>query len=292
MQTETSLWNRAIDQMTGAITFDLGRYVIAALGLWAILMLFRRWSDNRRIQPRMAVGKDYAREILSSMRTVLVFAGMSIATLMLREVGLVHFKLTEYSALQFTLQLVTIIVAHDAYFYWMHRALHHKRLFRVTHLHHHKSRTPTPFAAYSFSAWEGVTEAAFVPLFLLAASSLGVAYVGWVVFAFLAWMIVRNVIGHAGVEIWPAGWVDKPWLDWLTTVTHHDLHHSQGNSNFGLYFTWWDRWMGTEHPQYKERFRAVAKPLHISRKLAEGVSVTTLSGVVLWLALMPAPGVA
>ena len=26
----------------------------------------------------------------------------------------------------------------------------------------------------------------------------------------------------------------------------------------GLYFTWWDRWMGTEHPDYLDRFAEVA----------------------------------
>ncbi len=24
--------------------------------------------------------------------------------------------------------------------------------------------------------------------------------------------------------------------------------------NYGRYFTWWDRLMGTEHPQFRERF--------------------------------------
>ena len=51
------------------------------------------------------------------------------------------------------------------------------------------------------------------------------------------------------------------WVSWWNTTTHHDLHHSAGNYNYGLYFTWWDRMMGTEHPEYKERFRAVAKPI-------------------------------
>jgi sterol desaturase/sphingolipid hydroxylase (fatty acid hydroxylase superfamily) len=41
-------------------------------------------------------------------------------------------------------QTALIVLAHDAYFYWMHRAMHSRRLFRATHLHHHKSRTPTP----------------------------------------------------------------------------------------------------------------------------------------------------
>jgi len=59
------------------------------------------------------------------------------------------------------------------------------------------------------------------------------------------------------VELYPAGWVDNRWTRWWNTTTHHDLHHSSGNTNFGLYFTWWDRWMGTEHPRYREEFRKV-----------------------------------
>jgi sterol desaturase/sphingolipid hydroxylase (fatty acid hydroxylase superfamily) len=44
----------------------------------------------------------------------------------------------------------------------------------------------------------------------------------------------------------------------LTTTTHHDLHHNGSfNHNYGLYFTWWDRLMGTEHPCYREIFREV-----------------------------------
>ena len=47
----------------------------------------------------------------------------------------------------------------------------------------------------------------------------------------------------------------SPLLRYVTTTTHHDLHHSSGRYNYGLYFTWWDRWMGTEHPEYVRRFR-------------------------------------
>jgi sterol desaturase/sphingolipid hydroxylase (fatty acid hydroxylase superfamily) len=47
--------------------------------------------------------------------------------------------------------------------------------------------------------------------------------------------------------------VDSP-LDLMTTTTHHDMHHQQFNGNYGLYFTWWDRWMGTEFPEYKVAF--------------------------------------
>src|SRR3546814_6127611 len=61
-----------------------------------------------------------------------------------------------------------------------------------------------------------------MPIFLLGVSLAGVAYIDFAIFIFLAWMILRNVMGHAGIELHPAGWVDSKWLDWLTTTTHHD----------------------------------------------------------------------
>ena len=44
-----------------------------------------------------------------------------------------------------------------------------------------------------------------------------------------------------------------PLLRWAATVTHHDLHHADARGNYALYFTWWDRWLGTLHPAYDTR---------------------------------------
>ena len=48
-----------------------------------------------------------------------------------------------------------------------------------------------------------------------------------------------------------------PILKQFTTVTHHDMHHESARGNYGFYFTWWDRWMGTEHKDYETRFENV-----------------------------------
>jgi len=260
--------------------FDLGRYLIAAGVLTAILLVFRRWAGNRRIQDKHAKFADYRREVLSSLRTVFVFGVTTLATLVGREVGIIKLNLESATLLTIAWQFALIVVLHDAYFYWIHRAMHSKRLFRATHLHHHKSRTPTPWTAYSFTTWEAAFEAAFMPLFLLITSLLGVAYAGFAIFLFLWHMIIRNVMAHAGHELFPAGWVDNPLTSWISTTTHHDLHHSHQH-NYGFYFTWWDRMMGTEHPRYKEEFRKNAKPIFmpgtLPGSLAERVSVTLMA---------------
>jgi sterol desaturase/sphingolipid hydroxylase (fatty acid hydroxylase superfamily) len=71
--------------------------------------------------------------------------------------------------------------------------------------------------------------------------------------------IARNTIGHSGYEVFPARRDGRPMFDFLTTTTHHDLHHATARSNYGLYFTWWDRWMGTEHADYYARFARAAR---------------------------------
>ena len=135
-------------------------------------------------------------------------------------------------------------------------------VFKALHLTHHRSITPTPFAAYAFSTGEAAVEAGFVLVWLLFVPVPVAAGA-----AFMAIMIVRNAWGHVGIEIHPRWWADHPVTGLFTTTVHHDLHHSGGlKYNFGLYFTWWDRMMGTEHPRYRAIYREVTgRPLHHRR---------------------------
>lgn len=249
--------SRVADHFLFGIYFDLSRYLIAAGVLTVLLLVFRGFAEARRIQRgRRAARSDYVRELLSSMRTVVVYAVVTLAILVGRETGVILLSIKDASLVTIAWQFALIVIAHDAWFYWAHRAMHHKRLFRATHLHHHKSRTPTPWTAYSFTMTEAAIEVAFVPLFLIVTSQLGIAYAAYAILFFIWHQMIRNVMAHAGSELFPAGWVDNPWTGWIATTTHHDLHHSSGH-NFGFYFTFWDRWMGTEHPRYRETFREV-----------------------------------
>jgi sterol desaturase/sphingolipid hydroxylase (fatty acid hydroxylase superfamily) len=59
------------------------------------------------------------------------------------------------------------------------------------------------------------------------------------------------------MELFPRGFTRSRFLGWHTTATHHALHHKDFTSNFGLYFTFWDRLLGTTHPRYDETFERV-----------------------------------
>jgi sterol desaturase/sphingolipid hydroxylase (fatty acid hydroxylase superfamily) len=71
--------------------------------------------------------------------------------------------------------------------------------------------------------------------------------------------LLNNVLGHLGYEIYPKNWVRLPFLKYKTASTHHNMHHEQFNGNYGLYFTFWDKWMHTEIKDYERRFDALYK---------------------------------
>ena len=91
--------NRVADHFMFGIYFDLSRYLIAAGVLTVLLLVFRGFAEIRRIQVgRRATRADYQREILSSMRTVVVYAVVTLAILVGRETGVILLKLQNATA--------------------------------------------------------------------------------------------------------------------------------------------------------------------------------------------------
>lgn len=251
------------------LAHDAGRYIVwSVLGWLVIWKLFGRALAERKIRRATPDGAQMRREFAVSLRTAAVFAASGMLIYFGDRAGIMRFQHDAAAAgpIWFVASLAILIVAHDAWFYWTHRLIHRPRLFRRLHKTHHRSMNPTPFTAYSFDTAEAAINAAFAPLIALA---LPFSFEAFAIF--LMHMIARNVIGHSGYEIFPARRDGRPLFDFLTSVTHHDLHHAQAGWNYGLYFTWWDRLMGTEHPLYHEKFAAaVRRPLDGSARMALG----------------------
>lgn len=248
---------------------ELSRYVIFALAWLAVLRIAWRWAAKRKIQPHPIRRSDFYRDGQASLLSVAVYAVIAVITLQLLTLGVLKWQPEPVELGAFALTMALTIVAHDAYFYWTHRWMHHRRLFRAMHSAHHLARTPSVWSSYSFSAAEAAVQGLFIPIWLVFVpmNELGVA-------VFFIHQLGRNVIGHSGHELaWP-GFTRGRLTGWITTTTHHDLHHSEGRYNFGLYFTWWDKLMGTEHPRYHERFEANARPrasTSPARRVSDGV---------------------
>lgn len=237
-------------------TMDTVRYLIAAI--LTSLVLYKwlgSWSQSRKIQTRKASKQDVRREVIYSLLTTSIYAFVAIFVVYGIANGYmkVYENVSDMGWVYTLLSLPLLLLLHDTYFYFAHRSMHHPKLFKWFHRVHHLSRTPTPWAAYSFAPGEALVMSAFVPFMLWA-----IPLHGAVLFAFVAIQILRNAQGHSGIEFHHHKWVDSP-MDIFTTTTHHDLHHQKVKGNYGLYFTWWDRIMGTELPGYKEEFRRIVQ---------------------------------
>ena len=268
------------------LAFDFIRYVVGAGGVYLIINIaLAARLARRKIRPDAPPGSQIRREILASLRTVLIFAAVGSLIGLGAEAGIIpiYRHVADYGVPWLVASIAVIIVAHDAWFYWTHWFMHKPRWFRWFHRLHHKSHNPTPFASYAFDASEAALNAAFFPLVLLVVPAHPIALL-----AFTGHMMLRNAIGHCGYEVFPARADGRPRFDWLTTVTHHDLHHSESRWNFGLYFTWWDRWMRTEHPDYHARFKAALGKGSISAPASRAVNGVAAGAVALMLLAAPA----
>ena len=238
------------------ITVDLRRYVIFAVAVWFVLWVgLRGVLAARKIREATPERRQLITEFFFSVRSIAVFSTVGVGVALLERAG--AYPMSDiaqgWGPLWFWSGLAIMILAHDAYFYWTHRLMHDPRLFRRVHRRHHKSNNPSPFTAYSFDLGEAMLMVAFVVLWpIVFPTPWGVTGL------FMLHQIGRNTMLHCGYELMPARPDGRPWLDFITTTTHHDLHHGQAGYNYAAWFTWWDRWMGTEHPDYHARYAAVA----------------------------------
>ncbi len=234
--------------------FSAARWLITPIIIFAryavvsgiFFLLFYVWKRRawlfRKIQQRFPDDRDYRREIGYSFLTACIFGIMAWLWLgtPLRSWTRFYTDINEYGLPWLLLSVPLTLLIHDAYFYWMHRLMHHPKMYRRVHLVHHRSVNPSPWAAYAFHPLEAVLEAGIVPVLLIVMPLHPVAFL-----AFITLMLWFNVYGHLGYEIFPKSLYQHPLGRWLNTSIYHNQHHERFTGNYGLYFTIWDRLMGT-----------------------------------------------
>lgn len=228
-------------------------------GLFFLLFygLLHKNISHKKIQQRLPKRHDYLREIAYSILTIFIFAFVPLTILHVPAVAkhtTFYTRIEDHGWLYFFLAFPLMLLLHDTYFYWTHRTMHHKKLFRTLHLVHHKSTNPSPWAAYAFHPLEAIVEAGIFAVFLFTIPIHPLH-----LFIFFFFMIVYNVYGHLGYELYPAGF-NKHWLGkWINTSVNHNQHHQYFKGNYGLYFMTWDRLMGTIRADYDQRFEEVTQ---------------------------------
>ncbi|MCB9744790.1 MAG: sterol desaturase family protein [Alphaproteobacteria bacterium] len=254
----------------GAVGRSLGRYFVLCGGGFVVFwVLLPARLAHRKIQEGRPPRSAFIGELRDSVWSLLVMCVVSAISLYLWDLGLlkVYMDPMEHGLPWLIFTALLFVFGFDTYFYWAHRAMHHASLYSWTHEKHHEYTDPTPLASYSFTAWEALAYAVFTPPLLLL---MPVNF--WVLMISGAWFALASVYVHLGYELAPSWWGKSPLTRWIGTSTMHNMHHEYIHYNFALYFTFWDRAMGTMHPDYDETLEEMTSQPLLQRPATPGAA--------------------
>ena len=236
----------------GAVAFGVGAFLFVryALLTWGFEWAFRngrpagRFAARRLTLSRKPRRPDQTRrEIVMSLWTSLVFGASTLAMWWAWDAGLlrVYLDWDAYPWWWLPASLCVAMLLHETYYYWLHRLMHHPRVYPWLHRGHHDSIVTSGWTSFAFDPLEAALQAGVIPAILLFLPMHAAVLVGW-----LTLMTVSAIVNHLQVELYPLPLERTWWGRNVIGATHHGLHHTKFTKNYGLYFTFWDRWMGTE----------------------------------------------
>ena len=216
-------------------------------------------NPERRIQKSRRGEKRMRTEILHSLPSILVTCLMVTIGIFAQWQG---WALTPWAFSWWTavpLFLLTMVL-FDAWFYFAHRALHTKLLYKY-HALHHKSVAPTAWSNDSIGLVDTALSQGFyaVVVFVVPISP-------FILLAHRLFDQINGTFGHAGFEYFASKTSRYPSP--MLCTTYHDQHHAEFRFNYANYFSFWDRVMGTISPVYDSRveaFEASAPALNLKR---------------------------
>ena len=193
----------------------------------------------------------FRREVKWSLLSSAIFALLFVITFFLYGKGYtkVYTYIHDYGVVYFFMSIVLYLGLYETYYYWLHRWMHKPGVFRLVHKVHHESVHTSAFTSFSFHPLEALLQFIFLPVMIMI---IPIHFGALAIILIL--MTVSSIVNHAGIEIYPGRFYKHPVGKWIIGSTHHDLHHKEFKSNYGLYFTFWDKWMKTESKVYEDRF--------------------------------------
>ncbi len=218
-------------------------FIVSGLYHYTTYVLLRKVLRSR-ILDHSAVAKIQIRsEIYYSVLSAAIFAVFGIGTYWLWDQGYtaIYLDASAYPIWYIPFSVILVLFLQDTYYYWIHRWMHIPKIYRYLHKVHHNSVRTTVWTSFSFHPLETLLQAVVLPIFILI-----LPLHSYALLAILIIMTISATINHAGVEIYPSGKYGKWFGKLVIGATHHDVHHRKFLCNYGLYFTLWDRWMGTE----------------------------------------------
>jgi sterol desaturase/sphingolipid hydroxylase (fatty acid hydroxylase superfamily) len=178
-----------------------------------------------------------------------IWTAYEALTLWLHAEGLVPTVSWETEPVYCTLLLLLTPLWLQIHFYFTHRLIHWRPLFRSVHFLHHKNVNPTPWSGLAMHPVEHVLYFSAVTLYWLVPSHP--VHGLYALFA----LALSPAIGHVGFDRLVLG---KSRSLEIGEYMHY-LHHKFVTVNYGTGLIPLDRWLGTFHDGSDEATRALRK---------------------------------
>jgi len=135
-------------------------------------------------------------------------------------------------------RVAAAFVIEDTWHYFLHRALHHKSVYKYIHKLHHTYTSPFGGiqAEFAHPAETVILGIGFFVALLLLCNHLAFMWL-W-----LALRLVETFDIHTGYDI---PWNPLKLVPGYGGVRAHDFHHQKFNGNYASTFVWWDLLLGT-----------------------------------------------
>ncbi|HEY9615322.1 MAG TPA: sterol desaturase family protein [Microcoleaceae cyanobacterium] len=227
------------------------RYFLVAGGIyWCFYFPFSQTFRNHPGLNRLPSWRSIQHDIQLSTLSSAVFALAAAFILSAHSLHLtqLYSRADQYGLWYLGVSYVLILLLQDAYFYFTHRLFHHPLLFSWWHQGHHRSRYPNPWTSFAFDPLEAIVHSLFL---------VGIVFIVPLHFitliAVMTTMTIWAVLNHLGVDRLPPSFPHHWFGRWFIGPAHHSLHHLKYTVHYGLYFTFWDRWLGTQDVNYEQR---------------------------------------
>ena len=160
----------------------------------------------------------------------------------------------------FAFTFVAVIFWTSLHFYFVHRFLHWKPLYRLAHSLHHRNDNLGPWSGLSMHPIEHVIYLSSVLIHLVVLSH------PIHIFFHMQWNTLGAAWTHAGFE----SLLFKNRSVLKLGSFHHQLHHRFYDCNYGNEFTPCDRWFGTNHDGTPEAMARIRERRRARHRLATG----------------------
>jgi sterol desaturase/sphingolipid hydroxylase (fatty acid hydroxylase superfamily) len=230
-----------------AKVFIFGTFIISVFAFWlgvagfklieqmGIFKKYKIWPDRK---PKKGLHLKAVKLILLN-EIFIQFPSIIVTFFMFSFLGM-HFYPGNYPGIPlFIFQIIFFMLIEDTMFYWIHRLLHHKKLFRkIHHIHHRFNINSAVASQYAHPVEFLICDLVPVitgPTILLMLGMPVHLLTVWI------WLIIRiweSVDAHSGYNL-PFWFPHK--LIYGGGSLPHDLHHSKNSGSFATFFEHWDK---------------------------------------------------